>query len=110
MNSAFREYATSSAFTLTLSKSQIEALGLVVERGSLRLTSGVGVNGLLRRGLVERTSTTKQKGDCVITEWWFGPTLTGKLVYQLLVEAGMFEEQGAATEVLIGLLEEGTTP
>lgn len=107
MNNALREYATSNAFVLTLSKNQMDGLALAVEKNGVQL-SGTVANSLTRRGLIEYKSKTKIVGDRTLTSWSFQPTFAGKIVYQLLVEAGMYAEQDAGAEVLDKILSVDT--
>lgn len=91
-NPAFREYVMSNAFVLTLSANQIGVLAAAVESGTdgYRL-SGLVVSSLMRRGLIEigHAKETKINGKVVATYIMYVPTLAGRLVYRLLLEAGL---------------------
>lgn len=102
LNAAFREYTTSSAFVITLSKNQVDALAHVVENGEggCRL-SGLVVSSLTRRGLIEISGSgeTKIGGKVVGTYVLYRPTFAGKLMYRLLYEAGLISSNMHPIEV-----------
>ena len=60
MSNAFRDYVTSTAFALTISRRQIEAISMLHKYGEcwLLLTT---IDALIRKGLVERVA---EKTDC----------------------------------------------
>jgi hypothetical protein len=59
--SAFKDYVTSTAFALTISRRQIEAISMLNQYGEtwLLLTT---IDALMRKGLVERVKDEQQ--DC----------------------------------------------
>lgn len=89
MNSIFRDYTTSGAFVLTLSRSQLDALCHTVEREFVVSIRSMAANGLLRRGLIERTSKTCSMDGKEMRQFGFKPTMAGVIMYELLAEAGL---------------------
>lgn len=83
--SRFRQHVTRSAFILSLSDVQIQALNNVV-RGSS--TDWSSISGLERRGLIDYIPSPPGE-DPWKTQARFEPTSIGRLVHQLLVEAEM---------------------
>ncbi len=61
INSVFRDYATSSAFVITLSKNQTHALACVVESKKGYALNGSVIASLTRRGLIEIGGSKKER-------------------------------------------------
>lgn len=89
--SAFKNYVTSTAFRLSLTKTQIEIIGHVFKRCERRdstlcelesYISSAILFELLSKGLVIRSS-----------DGWWGISHEGKLVVQLLFAAGLLSRK-----------------
>lgn len=84
MNEKFREYAFGRAFNISLSERHIQYLALLCKGDTIAAYGfDVSKNGLLRRGLIEQVWESN--------EVRFRPTKAGRLVYELLVEAGEYK-------------------
>lgn len=90
-NARFQEYVTSGTFTLTLSRNQVSALGLVAngEGRSVGLSDSV----LERKGLVEPVAAPEARD---MTRVEYRPTLAGFLCMDMLREAGLVNYVGNA--------------
>jgi hypothetical protein len=90
-NARFQEYVTSGTFTLTLSRNQVSALGLVAngEGRSVGLSDSV----LERKGLVEPVADPAPRDMGRIE---YRPTLAGFLCMDMLREAGLVNYGGNA--------------
>lgn len=82
MSTAFKDYVTSTAFALTISRRQIEAISMLHQYGEtwLLLTT---IDALMRKGLVERVKEPQEHGQYVrLSE-------AGRAVVPLLKLAGL---------------------
>ncbi len=92
-NTRFASYTTSTAFSLSLSRSMIVALQLLEQAIDEQLPIGrfpigdSGTNGLERRGLIERWASPGAKSWADIVRI----TRAGQLVLDLLAEAQLIE-------------------
>lgn len=114
-NTALRDHATRVGFDLSLAKTQIAALVLLneslrqrryihsnhVTERSMRRTFAyfaTGMHGCEERGLVLHHYRPDKRDDGL--KWHFTITKAGKLVIDLLTEAGIYQEYAAALPVV----------
>lgn len=83
-NSKFAEYATSGAFTVTLSRNQISALSMVAGKASGCF--GLSDSALERKGLIEPVGPVRFGNE---ERMEYRPSHAGLITLQLLHEAGL---------------------
>lgn len=100
MNEAFRAHVFGRAFHLHLSDRQLESLAAIVQGDKIAaLGFNTHSNGLQRRGLVFWHYEAGETAGRLI------PTKAGRLVYELLVEAGEHAAVEAKREETLKLEE-----
>lgn len=102
-NDAFRQAVTSVSFNLTLSKTQVAAIVLIEEsrrrgvyiKGPHSTTWNLfvpAVSALIHRGMVTHHPPKGVHRAFQPTSTWYKFTKVGRLVVQMLEEAGLYEE------------------
>lgn len=101
-NTRFSEYATSGAFSLSLTRNQVSSLAMLDRGSAFDWTSSV-MAGLERKGLVERVSAPTDWSPARIE---FRATRAGLLTAALCREAGLSNDDPDPTAVELARLRQ----